>query len=150
MKGSLSTSVGNFSRLLVLDLNYNYLAETIPPSLSTLISLLILDVSRNQLKRNNSLLERALSNLVSFNLVENCLSGMIPDSFANVRSLRELFLSNNLLIDCIPDIYNQLSKLKYFEASENNYLANTIPSSISTLQLLDSLFLQNNNLSGIN
>jgi Leucine-rich repeat (LRR) protein len=75
------------------------------------------------------------------------LSGPIPESFGELKNLKELNLSSNNLKGIIPSSIGNLSKLEALGLFEN-MLEGQIPSEIGNLVQLKELVLSNNRLGG--
>ncbi|CAI0458549.1 unnamed protein product [Linum tenue] len=107
----------------------------------------LLDLSNNQLSGE---IPNSLGNLRSLkvlNLSHNSLSGPIPASFGNIKELESLDLSHNNLFGPIPTSFGNIKELEILDLSHNN-LSGDIPESIGTLLQISNLQLSDNNLSG--
>ncbi|CAI0457495.1 unnamed protein product [Linum tenue] len=80
-------------------------------------------------------------------LSNNQLTGAIPDSLGNLRSLKELNFSHNSLSGQIPASFGNMKELESLDLSRNN-LSGEIPASLGTLLQITNLQLSDNNLSG--
>lgn len=94
MNGTLPSSIGNLSHIVALDLSYNFIEGTIPDEIASLQALTALDMSYL------------------------CLYGEIPASLSTLSKLEHLFLVNNRLTGQIPNI-SGLTKLIDLDLSEN-------------------------------
>ena len=70
----------------------------------------------------------------------------MPSSFENLKELRSLYISNNILEGVIENL-DSLSNLKYLDLGYNKI--NQLPISICSLTELQYLWLFNNNLSSL-
>jgi len=113
----------SFSRVESISLPFNKLDGEVPPELSLLADLTVLDLGRN-------------------NLV-----GAIPSSIGQLSSLRDLILSRNDLDGLLPSSIGDLSSLELLDVSFNQ-LAGFPPTSLASMDSLDSLYLQVNNFAG--
>ncbi|XP_077233663.1 receptor-like protein EIX2 [Tasmannia lanceolata] len=139
LSGSIPTWVGErLSSLLILRLRSNKFNGIVPPQLSYLHSLQVLDLA------NNSLSGPIPS---SIDISGNSLSGEIPNSLTKLSGLLLLNLSGNHLTGIIPEDIGNLGMLESLDVS-NNHLSGEIPVSITALNFLTALNLSNNNLSG--
>lgn len=170
LNGTIPVSIGNFSELVVLGLEYNMLVGEIPSSVGTLRKLRALGLFSNQLSGtippsiddltdlqflylfNNSFVGsipplQHLGNLSHLSLNDNALSGTLPDSLGSLLNLRTLLLGKNLLTGTIPSSLSALIGLSYLLLEENQ-LVGTIPSDLGRLTNLTILSLFSNHLSG--
>lgn len=120
--GSLHNISFTVPYLQTLDLSYNALSGSIPPSLSNLTLLHRLSLSRNS------------------------FTGSIPHSLGSLQRLQELYLDNNRLTGSIPPTINSLVSLKRLELQQND-LSGELPD-LSQLRNLYYLDLSNNRLAG--
>ncbi len=86
-------------------------------------------------------------NVASIGLLDNNLSGTIPNTISNLTELEGIDLWGNHLTGTIPDTIGNLEKLMTLDLSGNN-LSGPIPTSLGNLIQLYSLQLHNNMLSG--
>ncbi|KAF6152100.1 hypothetical protein GIB67_031422 [Kingdonia uniflora] len=91
-------------------------------------------------------LQGNLSNLTTFYLRENQLSGFIPLEIGNLRSLENLALYTNTLTGFIPASLGNLSKLTIL-ILRGNHFSSSIPPHIGNLTNLKSVQLSNNTFS---
>ncbi|KAG2675426.1 hypothetical protein I3760_12G004400 [Carya illinoinensis] len=172
LKGSISPSLGNLTRLSHLNLSHNSLTDLLPTGLfSFLNQLKIIDLSNNHLGGQLPSGIGGCSKLKIFWAGFNSFSGFFPHDIYNAAALEEISLpSNNLsghmnneimnltkltslelyqnqLISNLPLNIGKLSKLKQL-ILHTNYLTGSIPSWLSTLPRLNSIDLSNNLFSG--
>ncbi|PRQ19607.1 putative leucine-rich repeat-containing, plant-type, leucine-rich repeat domain, L [Rosa chinensis] len=102
----------------------------------TLMWVMSIDLSSNNLKGEIPEEICALIRLVSLNLSRNQLVGKIPSKFRNLTGLETLDLSFNHLLGQIPQSFSSLTLLSHLNLSYNN-LSGRIPSG-PQLQTLDS------------
>lgn len=158
--GELPASIGNLPRTLrQFHLAENLIHGSIPPQISNLINLTLLNLSSNFLNgtiptelcriqglervylSNNSLsgeIPSALGDLPHLGLLDlsrNKLSGLIPDSFANISQLRRLFLYKNQLSGLIPPSLAKCVNLEILDLSHNR-LSGTIPDEVAGMRSL--------------
>ncbi|XP_004308380.1 PREDICTED: probable leucine-rich repeat receptor-like protein kinase At1g35710 [Fragaria vesca subsp. vesca] len=127
-----------------------------PPILSTLShinssnSLVSVDLSGNVV---TSSIFKWLCNynttLVYLDLSSTQLSGLIPDVFINMRSLKSLYLSSNQLSGSNPDVFRNMSSLEFLSLSYNQ-LSGLGPNTFANMSSLAYLDLSSNQLSGLN
>ena len=89
-----------------------------------------------------------LENVVTIDLSDNSLSGNLPNSLKNCKSLEELLMAYNQFSGPIPNIVAELKGLEVLDLSSNK-LSGSIPSDLQNLQALRSLNLTFNNLEGV-
>lgn len=76
-----------------------------------------------------------------------CMSGAIPESLGQLRSLEELFLHGNRLTGEIPPSLGNLRRLRKLFLNSND-LVGPVPQELGRLSSLDTLNLSWNNLRG--
>ncbi|CAL4958214.1 unnamed protein product [Urochloa decumbens] len=169
--GDIPESIGCLVRLQRLNLSYNTFSGPLPANLSSCVSLLSLDLSRNKLHGRIA----HHSNMTSLNylglgknqlegpippelgsigglqaliLSENNLSGVLPYSLYNLSLLKTFSVTVNMLSGTIPDdIGNRFPNIEFINFSSNRFHG-TIPPSVSNLSALATLALTDNNFSG--
>ncbi|CAH9117869.1 unnamed protein product [Cuscuta europaea] len=120
LTGTLDFQISNLQQLIELDLSSNSIEGEIPYALPL--------------------------NLMHLSLALNRFSQRIPDSLSNLKNLKILNLSHNILSGQLGD-FSGLGNLREMDLSHNN-LTGDLPSSVRGLTSLTSLFLQNNSLTG--
>ncbi|KAE8723962.1 hypothetical protein F3Y22_tig00011079pilonHSYRG00076 [Hibiscus syriacus] len=86
------------------------------------------------------------SSLFVFSLVKNDVVGLISGEIGNCKRLTHLYLNGNKLSGHLPDSLTQLSSLKRFDISNNNF-SGKVPD-LSRISGLLTFLVQNNQLSG--
>eukprot|EP00250_Pteridium_aquilinum_P019829 c24590_g1_i1 orf=204-2549(+) len=160
----------SLSKLLFIDLSFNNLSDTIPPSslpalrelhlshnslqgpipaqLTALPSLALLDLSHNLLNGTFPLPLTLFSpNLSSLDLSFNALTGPLPPQIGNLSHLKFLDLSNNRFNSVIPAQLGNITVLETLDLSENSFNG-TLPSSLARLKNLTSFNCSFNKLTG--
>jgi Leucine-rich repeat (LRR) protein len=175
IQGFISPFLGNLTGLLHLNLSYNLLFGGLPMELVSSSSIIILDVSFNQL--NGSLQDLQSSSpaqpLQVLNISSNLFTGHFPSAtWETMKSLSALNISNNSFIGKIPNVfcasapsfavldlsYNQFSgsipqklgncsAMTYLSAGHNN-LTGAFPDALFNIFMLEHLSLPNNQLEG--
>ena len=147
LTGEIPPELSALSHLRVLDLSGNELTGEIPPQLGTLSQLTDLDLSRNALTGGIPVQLGKLSQLAFLRLDGNRLTGPIPVQLGNLSQLTVLFLGANELTGPIPIRLGNLSQLNrlYLDA---NRLTGPIPEQLGDLSRLDRLYLFENELTG--
>ena len=114
----------------------NQLAGSIPSTFGELSDLIVLYLNSNQLVGSIPAELGGLSNLMQLCLNNNQLTGGIPSSLGNLSSLEILDISNNQLTGNIPEELGQLTILQHMRLNENLF-EGEIP---NTFANLDNLF----------
>ncbi|XP_077217215.1 putative receptor-like protein kinase At3g47110 [Tasmannia lanceolata] len=153
-RGPIPISLGNASELVQIDFTSNYLTGSLPVGLGSLQHLWYLSLAENELgsKTGDDLsILTSLTNCSSLQvlaLANNVLSGVLPDSIANLSTqLRDLRLGVNLFTGSIPTGIENLVNLNLL-GLQGNFLNGTIPAGIGKLNKLDTLNMAGNRLSG--
>ncbi|XP_042961132.1 receptor kinase-like protein Xa21 isoform X2 [Carya illinoinensis] len=137
----------NGARVRSLVLNGHGLIGTIPPQLSNLTSLQILDLSGNSFFGH---IPSELSRLASLQILVlsiNSINGTIPLELGNLPRLKMLDLSRNNLTGAIPITFGFLPSLTMLLIAENQ-LSGKIPAELGLLRNLLWLQLPMNQLTG--
>ncbi|KAG8379064.1 hypothetical protein BUALT_Bualt07G0049400 [Buddleja alternifolia] len=103
---------------------------------ASLVYVVNLDVSNNNLVGEIPLGLTNLSGLIGLNLSHNHLEGNIPTKIGDLKSLISLDFSSNNLFGTIPDSLSDLSFLSHLNLSHNNF-SGRIPTG-NQLQTLDN------------
>nr|XP_043629761.1 putative leucine-rich repeat receptor-like serine/threonine-protein kinase At2g24130 [Erigeron canadensis] len=149
LSGKIHNTIGNLSKSLVqIHLDDNQISGGIPPNISNLLNLTLLNLSRNSLKGTIPRELCQMAKLERLYLSDNMLSGEIPWAFGNVSKLGLLDLSKNRLSSSIPDTFSSLSQLRRL-LLHNNRLVGTIPTSLAQCVNLEILDLSHNQISGL-
>ncbi|THU67651.1 hypothetical protein C4D60_Mb05t26960 [Musa balbisiana] len=151
LSGSIPPELAELTNLTLLDFSFNSLSGPILVQVSPLQSLQGLLLSNNQLGGLiPSELSLMLPSLVKLNLSSNRLTGAIPETVFDIKTLTYVDISSNSVSGSIPfggSIARGISSLLIFNAS-NNYLSGTMSESVSNLTSLAVLDLHNNSLTG--
>ena len=114
LQGTISPLVSSLTSLKALRLDVNSLHGTLSPYMGNLTNLQYFGVRYAQ-----SLL-LVLVNYISSLLSTNRLTGTLPSSFGNLRSINYLLLYNNLFNGSIPSSFCQLTSLSKFYPCDGN------------------------------
>ncbi|KAG9455916.1 hypothetical protein H6P81_000424 [Aristolochia fimbriata] len=148
VSGELPSAVGDLSpSLLQLHLEENLIHGFIPPSISNLANLTLLNLSFNLFNGSIPSEIGLMNKLERVYLSSNLLSGHIPAAFGDIPHLGLLDLSRNKLSGTIPDALSGLTQLRRVWLN-NNQLSGTIPPSLGHCVNLEILDLSHNRLSG--
>ncbi|GLU05344.1 hypothetical protein SLE2022_224470 [Rubroshorea leprosula] len=175
LSGPIPSSLANASALTRIDISLNAITGPLPLNLGNLKRLQFINLGGNPLGTGKGdvdfifsltncsslrrlwLLDDQLkgvlpgsianlsSNLLSFRLDGNYLSGNIPQGIENLVNLELLVLDFNEITGSIPDTIGHLSRLQVFSMADNKF-SGKIPSSIGNMTLLSRLILEANML----
>ncbi|KAL6196888.1 hypothetical protein ACLB2K_032501 [Fragaria x ananassa] len=109
--------------LLELRLSSCRIHQTLPLSLQTtnLTSLLVLDISYNDINSSFPTWLFNLTNLKQLDLSNNLFGRLIPSEFSNLKILEDLRLSRMGLKGQIPQLKGNICNLKSLDLSENDF-----------------------------
>ncbi|KAJ0038565.1 hypothetical protein Pint_23501 [Pistacia integerrima] len=133
---------------MIANVSNNNIFGQIPLNIGAMCkSLRFLDVSQNQI---SGIVPQSLGNLrslVLLDLSENKLQGQVPASLHRLKYLKHLSLAGNNLTGGIPSSIGRLRSLELLKLSSNS-LSGEIPKGLVNLRSLTALLLNNNKLSG--
>ncbi|CAN0879549.1 Leucine-rich repeat receptor-like protein kinase PXC2 [Linum grandiflorum] len=137
------------SSILVLNLSRNQLFGSIPSTINQLKSIQVVDFSGNKLTGEipSQLCDAAGSSLLDLRFDRNFLSGRLPARIDNCSSLTSLMLSKNNLTGEIPAAIANLTNLEFLDLSFNNF-SGSLPKELANLSRLASFNVSNNRLEG--
>ncbi|KAG5413515.1 hypothetical protein IGI04_001082 [Brassica rapa subsp. trilocularis] len=148
--GSLPEDLGQCEPLWKFRLGQNFLTGKLPKGLVYLPHLWLLELQNNFLTgeiKEQEAGKEGSSNLSQINLSNNRLSGPIPGSINNLRSLQILLLGGNRFTGQIPGEIGRLKGLLKIDMSMNS-LSGKVPPELGECQSLTYLDLSHNQLSG--
>ncbi|KAG0503849.1 hypothetical protein HPP92_003921 [Vanilla planifolia] len=116
-------------------------------SLNSMLSLIDLDLSDNNLGGGRMIPYNLPPNLHRLSLSSNSFSGGIPYSISLMVSLKYLDLSHNQLQGKLDDMFLNLSNLTMLNISFNSFMGD-LPESFTNISSLTTLNLQNNQFTG--
>ena len=148
--GEIPSIIGDLPSTTVVQihLDENLIYGSIPPHISKLVNLTLLNLSSNLLNGSIPSEFSRMGRLERIYLSNNSLSGEIPSAFGEIPHLGLLDLSKNKLSGSIPDSFANLSQLRRLMLYENQ-LSGTIPPSLGKCINLEILDLSHNRLSGM-
>ncbi|XVF88121.1 hypothetical protein PTKIN_Ptkin19aG0024500 [Pterospermum kingtungense] len=147
--GEIPPIIGDLSTNLVqIGLDDNLIYGPIPPHISHLVNLTLLNFSSNLLNGTIPPELCKIEKLERVYLSNNLLSGEIPAALGNISHLGLVDLSRNKLSGSIPDSFSNLFQLRRL-LLYGNELSGTIPASLGKCVNLEILDLSHNKLSGI-
>ncbi|GMP88175.1 hypothetical protein CsSME_00040251 [Camellia sinensis var. sinensis] len=148
MTGYISPSICRLNRLSsIIIADWKGISGTIPPCITNLPFLRILDLIGNKISGEIPADIGRLSRLTVLNVADNNITGTIPRSITNLSSLMHLDLRNNQLSGTIPRNFGKLRMLSRALLSRNR-LTGSIPVSVSYIYRLADLDLSFNQISG--
>ncbi|KAK9240669.1 hypothetical protein V1525DRAFT_394601, partial [Lipomyces kononenkoae] len=106
------------SQLVSIDLRHNGLRK-IPPSMSKLDSLTVLNLSANKLTNESLSVLFTIRSLVDLDIQANRFDGEIPSSLCNLVSLEVLNVNNNEFSSIAPSAFTGLCNLQRLNAKSN-------------------------------
>ncbi|CAL4983825.1 unnamed protein product [Urochloa decumbens] len=154
-EGLIPSSLSNSSALQRIILHGNRFSGLIPPNIGMNGNLTVFEVGNNSLQaakpRDWDFLTSLAncSNLWSFNIQLNNLSGILPSTIANLSlELQDLYLGGNQIVGHVPVGIGRYYKLRSLQFSSNLFTG-TIPSEIGKLSKLHNLWLHENAFHGV-
>lgn len=128
LSGTIPNELANLANLQTLVLRRNLLTGPVPPLLSRLLQLQGLALDGNRLTEGIPDEISRLPNLIELHLHDNQLGGRLPGSLDTLsNTLSWLTLSNNRFQGPLPDSWADLSTLKYLQLENNAELTGTVP-----------------------
>ena len=148
MSGSLPYEFGNFaSSLRGLNLGLNFFSGTIPTSFGNLTDLMLLGLDYNLFTGSIPSVMGNMLNVVIFG-ISNCnLSGSIPSELANLQSVQFLYLQSNAFTGTVPPELGQLTTVLALYLV-NNVLSGRVPSELGGLVSIQDFYMDDNLFSG--
>ncbi|PON50875.1 Tyrosine-protein kinase [Trema orientale] len=134
----------NSTSLQYLNLSSNSLSGTLPTILK---SCLLMDLSKNMISGDISIMQNWEANLEFLDMSSNKLSGSLPNLSSNFQSLTTINLSNNSLGGALPSILDTCPKLSMVDLSLNE-INGSIPATFFSSRTLTNLNLSLNHLTG--
>ncbi|XP_040967824.1 probable LRR receptor-like serine/threonine-protein kinase At1g56140 [Gossypium hirsutum] len=138
LKGPLSTSIGNLTRMQWLDIGINALSGELPKEIGLLTDLRSFAFGTNNF---SGPLPSELGNcsmLQQLYFDSSGVSGEIPSTFANLQNLETVWASDTELTGRIPEFIGNWSKLTVLRFQGNSF-EGPIPSTFANLTSLTEL-----------
>ncbi|XP_045801004.1 probable leucine-rich repeat receptor-like serine/threonine-protein kinase At3g14840 isoform X2 [Trifolium pratense] len=142
-----SVAGDNFCHVVSITLKGQNLPGTLPPELSRLHYLQIIDLSRNYLNGTIPKEWGSMANLLNITLPSNRLTGSIPVEIANISTLIQLDLTANQLSDNIPGELGNLTQIRTLRFSSNNFTGE-LPATLAKLTTLLDFQISDNHFPG--
>ncbi|CAB9513013.1 LRR receptor-like serine threonine-protein kinase At4g08850-like [Seminavis robusta] len=146
LKGTLP-DITRLTKLSHLLLNENKFEGQFPVSLTSISSIVQINMENNMLTGSLPPEIKELSNLEILALGHNSFNGAIPDVLGELHNLTEIRLQKNLLEHKLPVSLGKLSKLKTLML-DSNKLIGSIPDKWMDMVELEALILHKNALTG--
>ncbi|XP_045801020.1 probable leucine-rich repeat receptor-like serine/threonine-protein kinase At3g14840 [Trifolium pratense] len=147
LQGTLPPELSRLRYLQMIDLARNYLCGPIPKEWGSLTNIYKFALLGNRLT-GPILVEIAnLTNLQIFELFNNQLSGTLPPELGYLPKIQDLRLSSNKFSGEIPATFAKLTTLLDFRI-EDNHFSGKIPDFIQNWKNIDTLIIQGSGLSG--
>ncbi|KAK7393253.1 hypothetical protein VNO78_21803 [Psophocarpus tetragonolobus] len=137
-------SFGQLLNLKNIDFSANHL-EGVVSNIDWPKQLAYLNLTNNHIIES---LPQDIGKLTHLLLVNNLISGPVPNSLWKIDSLYNLDLSGNMLFSEIPNCWSATQGLNEINLPSNK-LSGLIPSSLGNLSTLAWLYLNNNSLHGM-
>jgi len=148
LNGTIPPEISYLEHLEVLNLGNNQLEGRIPAGLFDLANLRVLFLAFNQFEKDIPFEIGNLTNVTSLNLGVNNLSETIPDEIYHLPNLTHLHLSNNTdLLGTIPPEIGDMTQLKILNL-RNTGISGEIPAELGDLTNLTKLYLDGTDLEG--
>jgi len=151
LQGSISPFLGNLSSLLRLNLSYHWLSGSLPLELVFSRSIIILDVSFNQLSGNLQELPSStpVRPIKVLNISSNLFTGRFPSTtWESMSSLVVLNASNNSFVGKIPATFCVSAPSFAVLELSYNQSSGSIPPWLGNCSVMTSLSAGHNNLRG--
>jgi hypothetical protein len=134
-------------RYISLTLADNNLTGSLPPEISLLTCLEIIDLPGNVISGAIPATIGSLSQLKRLSLLDNILTGSIPTEIGRLQQMTRLMLDRNQLAGRIPTEIGRLLQLNIFSMGKN-VLTGPIPSEVGLLVKTASIYFDSNRLNG--
>ena len=150
--GNVPSEISQLSKLVSLDLSWNYMLRIETPSLKRLVQnlthlteLVLNDVNMSSVSPNSFM--NLSSSLTSLSLIGCGLKGRFPDNIFHLPNLQMLYVGYNYNLTGSLPTYNWSTPLKSLDLSATEFPIN-LPYLISNLKSLKTLYLSGCNFIG--
>ncbi|XP_062014553.1 MDIS1-interacting receptor like kinase 2-like [Rosa rugosa] len=127
LNGSIPPSIGGLSNLVFLYLRHNQLSGSVPQEIGNLKKLTVLKLDTNQLSGHLPQNICRGGSLQNFTVQTNRLTGPIPKSLKMCKSLIRVRLQDNHLTGNIFEAFGAYPNLRYIDLSHNNFYGKISP-----------------------
>ncbi|XP_058779497.1 probable leucine-rich repeat receptor-like serine/threonine-protein kinase At3g14840 isoform X1 [Vicia villosa] len=142
-----SVAGDNFCHVVSITLKGQNLPGTLPPELTRLHYLQIIDLSRNYLNGTIPKKWGSMVNLLNITLPGNRLTGSIPKEIANISTLLHLELTANQMSGNITSELGNLTQIQTLRISSNNF-SGELPATLAKLTTLQNFHISDNQFTG--
>lgn len=147
-EGTIAPDVAILTSLILLDISNNQIFGSIPPSFADLSNLEGLYLRNNTLSGNFDDVDwSGLERLVQLDLSENYIGGNLGDSIFDVRTLEDVILNTNYIGGEIPMSIGNLQQLRILDIRSTN-LSGQIPTQIAMIPTLTSIQVRDTYIGG--
>ncbi|MED6151033.1 hypothetical protein PIB30_078429 [Stylosanthes scabra] len=122
-----------FTKLVDLNLSYNFISGQLPVEIFNLTNLKSLDISRNNFSGNFPGGISSLQNLHVLDAFSNSFSGPLPAELSLLPNLKALNLAGSYFSGPIPSEYGSFTSLEFLHLAGNS-LSGKIPSELGNLK----------------
>ncbi|XP_058754556.1 probable leucine-rich repeat receptor-like serine/threonine-protein kinase At3g14840 isoform X1 [Vicia villosa] len=136
-----------FCHVISITLKGQNLPGTLPPGLTRLRYLQVIDLSRNYLNGTIPKEWGSMMNISKIALLGNRLTGSIPAEISNISTLQTLELHNNQLSGKLPPELGHLTQIQTLQLSSNNFTGE-LPMTFVKLTALQEFRIEDNQFSG--
>jgi Leucine-rich repeat (LRR) protein/sugar lactone lactonase YvrE len=147
MNGTIPSSIGGMSKLTKLQLDSNSFSKTIPASTGSLSNLILAYFHINKLTGSLPSTVGSLTNIWTLTVNSNKLTGSIPTSIGSMVGLRTWYTSSNKMTGALPTSIGKMTNLADIRLSGNSYIG-IMPSIIGNCKALTYINLASNSLNG--
>ncbi|XP_058754560.1 probable leucine-rich repeat receptor-like serine/threonine-protein kinase At3g14840 isoform X2 [Vicia villosa] len=137
----------NFCHVIAITLKGQNLPGTLPPGLTRLRYLQIINLSRNYLNGTIPRQWGSMMNISKIALPGNRLTGSIPAEISNISTLQILELHNNQLSGKLPPELGHLTQIQTLRLS-SNFFTGELPMTFVKLTSLQEFRIEDNQFSG--
>ncbi|KAF6173370.1 hypothetical protein GIB67_027065 [Kingdonia uniflora] len=146
LSGTLPPELSELRFLKILDLSRNFLSGSVPQKWSTL-HLTEIQLMANRLSGPFPKVLTSITTLTNLSMEGNRFSGTIPPELGNLVNLRKLVISSNQFTGELPNTLAKLTKLTDTRMSDNNF-SGRIPDFIRNWTSIEKLVILGSSFEG--